>query len=181
MPRKPMDPMSLPDVRSSTLAQLTPDVDNLNVGTERGVGMLEHSLQVLGAGRSLVIDKHGRIIAGNKTAEAAAAAGLHRVIVVPTDGTQLVAVQRLDLDLATDPRARELAIADNRTGEVGFSLDVDALKRAGAAGADLSAFYSDAELERLYSDDALPEAEPPASSASSMHTCPQCGHTWGGD
>ncbi|HOU22680.1 MAG TPA: hypothetical protein PLN42_00345 [Anaerolineae bacterium] len=37
--------------------------------------MLDKSLQELGAGRSILVDRNGRIIAGNKTHEAAAGAG----------------------------------------------------------------------------------------------------------
>ena len=64
-----------------------------------------------------LIDRHGRIIAGNKTVERAKALKIP-LRVVRTDGRHLVAVQRDDLDLASDPRARALAIADNRVGEL---------------------------------------------------------------
>jgi hypothetical protein len=77
------------------------------------------SMQKLGAGCSIVVDRNGHIIAGNKTAEGAKAAGLENVIGVETDGSQLFAVVRTDLDL-DDPKARELAIADNRTAELGL-------------------------------------------------------------
>lgn len=97
---------------------LIPDAKNANKGTERGSGMLEHSLRTYGTGRSILIDKKGRIIAGNKTAEAAGALGLDKVVVVETDGRTLIAVQRMDLDLETDTKAKELAIADNRIGDV---------------------------------------------------------------
>ena len=46
---------------------------------------LAQSLRSLGAGRSIVLDRHGRIIAGNKTAEQAKALGL-RLRVITTDG-----------------------------------------------------------------------------------------------
>ena len=46
-----------------------------------------------------MLDKNGRIIAGNKTAREAAAAGLDDVLVIRTNGDQLVAVLREDLDL----------------------------------------------------------------------------------
>ena len=42
------------------------------------------------------------------------------IAVIETDGNCLVAVQRGDLDLAKDKKARELAIADNRVGLVTF-------------------------------------------------------------
>jgi hypothetical protein len=70
--------------------------------------MIENSLRNVGAGRSIVLDKHGKIIAGNKTVENAGAIGLEDVIVVQTDGTKLVAVQRMDLDLAKGERGKRI-------------------------------------------------------------------------
>ena len=103
--------------RTGKLSELTPDHSNANRGTERGRYALEASLRKYGAGRSILIDKHGRIIAGNKTAETAADVGIDDVIVVQTDGRQVVAVQRTDLDLDSN-EARELAYADNRVGQL---------------------------------------------------------------
>jgi hypothetical protein len=70
--------------------------------------MIENSLRNFGAGRSIVLDKHGNIIAGNKTVENAGAIGLEDVIVVQTDGTKLIAVQRMDLDLAKGERGKRI-------------------------------------------------------------------------
>jgi ParB-like chromosome segregation protein Spo0J len=109
------------------ISDLTPDPSNANRGTERGSYMVRKSLEKLGAGRSVLVDKNGVLIAGNKTAEAAYDIGMEEAIVVPTDGTRLVVVQRTDLDLATDPKAKELAIADNRAGEVGLAWDEEVL------------------------------------------------------
>jgi len=39
---------------------------NANRGTERGTSALESSLELYGAGRSILLDKNGIIIAGNK-------------------------------------------------------------------------------------------------------------------
>jgi len=57
------------------LKDLTFDEHNANKGTERGTAMLADSLQELGAGRSILIDRNNRIIAGNKTAEQAGQVG----------------------------------------------------------------------------------------------------------
>ena len=95
------------------LADLTPDSHNANKGNPRGNQMIEDSLRQYGAGRSILLDKHGAIIAGNKTVENCGAIGMDDVIVVQSDGTKLVAVQRTDLDLK-DAKTRQLAIADNR-------------------------------------------------------------------
>ncbi|MBM3748363.1 MAG: SAM-dependent methyltransferase, partial [Acidobacteria bacterium] len=75
--------------RITTLADLTPDKSNANRGTERGRSLLEKSLQECGAGRSIVADKDGEVIAGNKALEAAARLGLP-VRVIESDGKELV-------------------------------------------------------------------------------------------
>ena len=100
-------------------AGLTPDRENANEGTQRGRGLLEKSLRKLGAGRSILTDKDGNVIAGNKTLETAADIDLP-VRIVETDGNELVVVKRTDLDLysETDKRARQLAYADNKITEV---------------------------------------------------------------
>jgi len=112
------------EIRKAKLAELTPDAHNANQGTPRGLNLLDKSLSQYGAGRSILVDKAGRINAGNKTAERAADLGIDDVLIVPTDGTQLVAVQRTDLDL-TDPagQARALALYDNRTSELDLAWD----------------------------------------------------------
>jgi len=117
-------------VRPAKITDLVPDELNANQGTERGDWMLTQSLQKFGAGRSILIDKKGRIIAGNKTAAKFGENGLEDVVVVQTDGTKLVAVQRTDIDLDS-PAGRELALADNRVGEVNLSWDVEALTEIG--------------------------------------------------
>src|SRR5712692_6824649 len=103
------------------------------------------------AGRAVLIDRHGRVIAGNKTVEQAKRLNIP-LRVIKTDGHHLIAVQRDDLDLATDPRARALAIADNRVGELDLEWDVDMLKQLQADGLDLSAFWTDAEFATLFAD-----------------------------
>ncbi len=131
------------------------DARNANKGTRRGADIILNSLKKLGAGRSIVLDKNGRIIAGNKTAEQAAKAGLDDVLVVKTDGKRLVAVQRMDLDLENDARAMELAIADNRAGELSLDWDAEALKAIGAE-IDLSGLFDEEEFADLIGESIAP-------------------------
>jgi hypothetical protein len=56
------------EVKHRKLADLTPDRKNANKGTPRGSQMIEDSFRQYGAGRSILIDKNGLIIAGNKSA-----------------------------------------------------------------------------------------------------------------
>lgn len=137
--------------RRFALADLKPDPQNANRGTDRGRAALAESLRAYGPGRAVLIDRKGRIIAGNKTVEQAKA--LHIPLrVVKTDGRHLIAVQRDDLDLATDVRAKALAIADNRVGELDLEWDLDMLKQLHDDGLDLSAFWTEAEFAELFAD-----------------------------
>ena len=137
--------------RTTKLDELTPDHANANKGTERGRYALEASLRKYGAGRSILIDKHGRIIAGNKTAETAADVGIDDVIVVQTDGRQVVAVQRTDLDLDSN-EARELAYADNRVGQLDLDFDPAQILADLNAGVNLDQFWRKDELDELLAD-----------------------------
>jgi DNA modification methylase len=103
-----------------------PDDKNYNKGTEFGGSLIEKSLRKLGAGRSILLDKNNRIIAGNKTIENAGAIGLEDVIVVETTGNQIVAVKRTDIDLDSK-KGREMALADNATAKANIDWDVEAL------------------------------------------------------
>lgn len=132
------------------------DQRNANRGTERGDLMLERSLQKYGAGRSILVDKKGTVIAGNKTLVKAGEIGIEDVVVVQTDGSKIVAVQRMDLDLAKDNSARELALADNRISEVDLEWDLEQIARDLEDGLDLSDFWAEDELDQLI-DDAIPE------------------------
>ena len=122
-----MTPAKRPSTRArrtpiQSLDDLQPDPLNANRGTDRGREALRRSLHTYGAGRSIVIDTRGRILGGHKTVEQAKHLGLP-ITVVPTTGETLVVVQRVDLDARTDPRAQELALADNRVGELDLDWD----------------------------------------------------------
>ncbi len=114
-------------MRTIKLSDLVKDDKNFNKGTEYGTQVLKESIEKYGAGRSILIDKNGKVIAGNKTLQAAVEAGQvnDNVLLIETDGKDLVAVQRSDLDLDSDITARELAFVDNRASEVGLNWDYE--------------------------------------------------------
>ena len=130
------------------IESLTPDQRNANRGTARGRSVLEKSLRDLGAGRSILVDKNGAVIAGNKTLEVAAELGLP-IEIVETDGRKLIVVKRRDLDLNTDSKARKLAYADNRVSELDLDWDEGIIALDVDAGIDVAAFFSDGELARI--------------------------------
>lgn len=101
---------------------LIQDDKNFNKGTDEGKKLIEKSFSELGAGRSILIDKNNRIIAGNKSSEAAIATGIKKVRVIETTGDELIAVKRTDVDLDSE-RGRKLALADNSTAAANLSWD----------------------------------------------------------
>lgn len=102
--------------------QLVQDSHNFNKGTDEGQELMERSFRELGAGRSILLDKNGNIIAGNKSQKAALAAGIHKVRIIETTGDELVAVQRTDIDIDT-AEGRKMAFLDNLTTQVNLLWD----------------------------------------------------------
>ena len=157
------------------ISDLTPDARNANKGTERGTRMIDDSLTKLGAGRSILVDADGRVIAGNKTLQAAIDNGFP-IEVVKSDGHKLVVVQREDLHLDDDERARLLAYADNRTSEVGLCWNIDELA-ADMATHDLSFLFTQDEVDALMHTLPLaPKLTDEHGDGDSMIECPECGH-----
>jgi hypothetical protein len=106
------------------ISDLIPDDKNFNIGNSFGDSLIEKSLRKFGAGRSILIDKNNKIIAGNKTVENSAAIGLEDVVIVESDGTKIIAVKRTDIDLNTK-RGRELALADNASAKANITWDFE--------------------------------------------------------
>ncbi len=133
-------------MKVTKLSSLHADSKNVNRGTARGNAMIEQSFRDYGAGRSILLDRKGRVIAGNKSRIGAMKAGLKDVQIVQTDGTKVIAVQRMDLDLDRDKKARELAIVDNQAGAINLDFDLGILK---SLDIDLGKFFTDEELTAL--------------------------------
>ena len=104
------------------IEELAQDTHNFNRGTDEGQQLMERSFKELGAGRSILIDKNGKIIAGNKSQQAAMAAGIKKVRIVETEGYELVAVKRTDVDIDSK-EGREMALLDNLTTQVNLTWD----------------------------------------------------------
>lgn len=100
---------------------------NINAGTEEGRALLDKSIDKFGLGRSILLDKNNRVIAGNKTLEEAIKAGKVKIKVVDTTGDKLVAVKRTDVDLDS-AIGREMALADNVVAKTNIRFDDDALR-----------------------------------------------------
>ena len=153
------------------IEELRQDEHNFNKGTEEGRELMQRSLTELGAGRSILLDKDNRMIAGNHVLDAAVKKGIKKVILVDTEGEQLVAVRRKDIDLDSK-KGREMALADNAISKANLSWNKDALKKAeeefGVEREEWGCEKEQAELATESQAKKFDKAEAPAV------VCPRC-------
>lgn len=135
-----------------TLKDLKQDGHNANKGTDRGGRLLRDSLADVGPWRSIGVDANGIIGVGNKTGKTwRELAKPEDVIVVQTDGTKLVVVQRTDLDLeaedeAARKKARRAAYYDNRAAELNLEWEIDVIREDWREGVGLGAMWEATDL-----------------------------------
>lgn len=146
------------------------DENNYRIHDDRNKRLIQKSLKGYGAGRSILLDKDGVIIAGNGTYEQARELGIP-VKVIETDGTELIAVQRTDLATEDDKRAG-LAIMDNAasdssrfdTSKLNNDFSVEELKSFGIP-----------VLESSFPVDSFFEEKEPKKQKKKTVKCPHCG------
>ena len=169
---------------------MKPIMNEQELGVKTSAGALArakspHGLELTTRYHVVCRDKHGKVIAGNKTQEVAIAQGIEDAIVVETDGTQLVVTKRLDMDLDDpDPNnpARKYAYLDNRAGEVGLAWNPDQMRFDFASGFDFDGMFREFELQDL--EVILPdfqpvdESEQPRLDQKAPITCPHCGESF---
>jgi hypothetical protein len=158
------------------IGELIPDDLNANKGTDYGGTLIENSLKKFGAGRSILLDKNNRIIAGNKTVENAAQIGLDDIIVVETTGRQIVAVKRMDIDL-NSAEGREMALADNATAKANIDWDEDTIQKISEDwdinASDWGVLIEDNEdYGKGYKEKEIEE------ELETQHECPRCSFKW---
>jgi hypothetical protein len=113
------------------------DKRNYRKHNDRNKDLIRKSLNECGAGRSIVIDNDGEIIAGNGIYEQAQELGI-KTKIIETDGSELVVVKRTDLS-TDDQKRKQLAIMDNSTSDssefdielLSIDFDVPELKDMG--------------------------------------------------
>jgi uncharacterized protein (DUF1330 family) len=114
------------NTKKGKITDLEFDDKNFNLGSEYGTKLLDNSFSKFGAGRSVLVDKNNRLIAGNKSAEMFGQLGNENIIIVETTGDELVVVKRTDIDLDSQ-QGREMALADNQVSKINFVLAEEVL------------------------------------------------------
>ncbi len=99
------------------------DPRNYRIHGDKNKKLIKKSLQRNGAGRSIVVDNQGYIIAGNGVYGEAKGLGLKERI-IETTGDELIVVKRTDIDYGTDKR-KSLALDDNITSDTSsFDMEI---------------------------------------------------------
>lgn len=124
------------------IGQLKPDQRNPRRHNQRNLSVITDSLQQVGFARSIVIDEDGTILAGNGVTEAAAIAGIEKVVEVEADGETIVAVRRRGL---SEEQKTKLKYYDNRSGELA-EWDPLVIVSDLELGIDLSSLWNPDEL-----------------------------------
>ena len=101
------------------------DAHNYRKHSDKNKSLINKSLKECGAGRSIVIDNDGEIIAGNGIYEQAQKLKIPTKI-IETDGSELVVVKRTDLK-TNDEKRKQLAIMDNSTSD-SSEFDLESLQ-----------------------------------------------------
>ena len=113
--------------QKAKVSDLIEDNLNANKGTDFGNDLMEKSFSKFGAGRSVLIDKNNKLIAGNKSKAKFEEIGGENVLIIDADRDTLIAVRRNDIDLET-PEGREFALADNATNKANLVWDTDVIE-----------------------------------------------------
>ena len=99
------------------------DARNYRKHNDKNKDLINKSLTECGAGRSILIDNEDEIIAGNGVYEQAKALNIP-VKIIETDGNELIAVKRTDLNTQDEKRKR-LAVMDNSSSDTSeFDLEL---------------------------------------------------------
>lgn len=103
--------------------EIKQDKRNYRRHSDKNKRIIKKSLDEFGAGRSILIDNEGEIIAGNGVKEQW---GDKPIKVVETDGTELIVVKRTDLN-TNDEKRKQLALIDNHASDTS-EFDFDLIK-----------------------------------------------------
>lgn len=107
-------------IEMGDLSDFRPMDNNANDHTERGMAMLERSVEQVGYLSAMTASEDGVIIDGNARSEVVFEKLGSEAIIIKTDGTVPIIHQRIDMD-SNDEKAEVAAIAANRVAQENLS------------------------------------------------------------
>ena len=142
------------EIEKVSADEITPDSHNANAHTERGEGMVDHSLGKFGFRFAGTLDRNRNIVHGNNRHEKAIKNGITEAVIIKAEKNKQYFLQFDDLDL-NDPEndAREIAYVANRTAQVSIDFAPDVVAEDIGLGLDLGDWFEDFELEVFTHDD----------------------------
>ncbi len=162
--------------------KITPQRRNANRHTQRGMGLLEGSIEKDGWIGAVTVAADGETFDGSARVEVTERMGmLDDPIVIESDGTRPIVVRRTDIPSADDPRAIRLGLGANWIAAKNLEWEPDVLAEL-AREVDVSALFYPDELAEL----SMPSVEPPEAFAeygdeiTTEYCCPKCGYEWSG-
>lgn len=132
------------------------DQRNYRKHNDKNKNLINKSLKECGAGRSIVIDNEGEIIAGNGIYEQAQKLGI-KTKIIETDGSELVVVKRTDL-ATDDEKRKQLAVMDNSTSD-SSEFDIELLSEDFEVDT-LNDWGIELEIENLNSQEVVEDEVP---------------------
>ena len=137
-------------------ATFTKQRRNANKHNERGLKALDTSIRTDGFIGAITTAADGETFAGSARLEKAVEIYGPKVepVVVHTTGDRPIIVVRDDIPDANHPKAKRLALADNRIGQIDLTWDADVLADIAKNERDLLAgLFDDSELAALLAQD----------------------------
>lgn len=137
-------------IKGVRLSDFSPQKNNANKHTARGLGMLDNSIAKGGWIGAITVANDNETFDGSARLETAYERFGEDVepIIVDADGTRPIIVRRIDIPSADDPKAKKLAISANRIAIVDLDWDAEVLASI-AEEIDISDMFFDDELAKL--------------------------------
>ena len=158
---------------------IRPQRKNANRHTQRGMGLLESSIEKDGWIGAITTAADGETFDGSARVEVTARMEmLDDPIIVETDGRRPVGVKRVDIPSADDPRAKRLGIAANRVAQLNLEWEPDVLRDV-AASVEVGGLFTAEELadaSMAAPDVEFKEYDESVENDVKYCTCPNCGH-----
>ena len=134
------------------IEDFTPDENNFNLHTQRGMGLLEKSIEKVGIIESVTVSADDKVISGNARQEVISQKfGDKDAIVVETDGTKPVVIKRTDIKSNTK-QFYEAALLANTVSKHNVNLDTEKIQEVAVDEFDI-------EVEELGVDPVFEKSE----------------------
>ena len=172
------------NISEQPISLFRPQSVNANKHSQRGVGMLDASIQGVGWLGAVTTSRDNEVFDGSLRLERIAELFPNvNPIVIDSDGTRPIIVRRTDIESADSDIARKASVLANRVAEVSLTWDTEVLEQWDAEGSiEVDAMWFPEEVQGW---DTGPESfdDNPESSAQEIDVdafefdckCPKCG------